>query len=99
MRRGDDTQAFGGSFLLINLTNETGMPVKKAVWKSGSVIKTFLDPIFPLEVNLTSSESKKLDSTNICYLAVWDDQGRKKTCIGQFKFTTEPEVVNDGHCC
>lgn len=99
MRRGDDTQAFGGSFLLINLTNETGHNISKAVWKCGAVCKTFVNPVFPLEINLTSAETKKLDSNNVCYLAVWDEEGRKKTCTGQLKFNTDPEIVNDGHCC
>lgn len=99
MRRGDDTQAFGGSFLLINLVNETGQNISKAVWKCGAVTKTYLNPTFPLDVNLTSCETRKLAPNNICYLALWDMEGRKKTCVGYLKFTTDSEVVNDGHCC
>lgn len=99
MRRGDNTEAFGGSFLLVNLINETGHSVSKAVWKSGSVLKTYMNPEFPLEINLTSEESRKLDPTNECFLAVWDEKGRKKTCKGKFVFKTDSEVVNDRNCC
>lgn len=98
MRRGDNTQAFGGSFLLINLTNETGYNISKAVWKCGSVVKTYKNPEFPLEVNLSSEETRKLASENVCYLAVWDEEGRKKTCVGSLTFTTDSEIVNDRHC-
>lgn len=99
MYKGDNTQAFGGSFLLINLTNETGQSISKAVWKCGAVIKEFKNPVFPLEVNLTSEESRKLAPTNVCYLAVWDMEGRKKTCEGKLVFTANAEVVDDKHCC
>jgi hypothetical protein len=98
MRRGDNTQAFGGSFLLINLVNETGQDISKAVWKCGAVVKTYMNPVFPLDVNLTSEESRKLDPSNVCYLAVWDMEGRKKTCQGKLVFTTDSEAVDDRHC-
>lgn len=99
MYKGDDTQAFGGSFLTINVTNNTGHPITKLVWDCGAVEKVFDNPKFPLEVNLTSKETAKLSAENVCYVAAWDDEGRKLTCQGKLIFNTKPEVVNDGHKC
>ena len=99
MFRGDDTDAFGGLFMTINVTNETGYTITRAVWECGAIRKTFENPVFPLEVNLSSKETKKLATNNVCYLATYDENGKKRTCKGYLKFTTEAEVVNDGRCC
>lgn len=97
MYQGDNTEAFGGTFLSVNLTNDTGYAVSKAVWKCGKLRKEFANPTFPLIINLDSKETKELYENNTCYLAVWDSEGRKKTCEGSLNFQTKAEVVN-GEC-
>ena len=91
--RGDDTNAFGGRFLEINLENSTGLNISKAEFRCGSIVKTFENPIFPLEISLTGEETSKLYQNNACYLAIYDEQGRKHTCSGHLTFTTKREVV------
>lgn len=92
---GDNTGAFGGTFLTISLNNNTGeqITVSKAVFACGSVRVEFKNPVFPLVVNLTEEQTEKLNCKNTCYLAVWDDQGRKRTCEGSLSFNTNPRKV------
>lgn len=93
--RGDDTAAFGGSFLTINVSTESEyMPtITKAELKIGYICKTFENPTFPLTVDLTEEETLKLQAVNTAYLAVWDNEDRKKTCQGEITFKTEPRRV------
>lgn len=91
--RGDDTDAFGSSFITINLATSISGTISKAVFQCGSVRKIFDDPIFPLSIELTSAETKSLKSENICYLAVWDEDGKKRTCEGSLTFNTQSGVV------
>lgn len=93
MFRGDDTDAFGGNFIRINLTNNTNYQVKKAVWSCGTVKKTFENPVFPLIINLSSEETDQLLTENTCYLAVYDEFDRKKTCSSNLSFKTYPKKV------
>ena len=90
---GDNTAAFGGRFLRISLNNETGLAISKAVFACGSVRIEFKNPVFPLIVNLTEEQSSKLNCNNTCYLAVWDEDGRKRTCEGSLNFNTNPRKV------
>lgn len=93
--QGDNTAAFGGSFLTINVSTESEvMPIiTKAELKIGSICKTFENPTFPLKVNLTEEETLKLQAINTAYLAVWDNENRKKTCQEKITFKTEPRRV------
>lgn len=91
--RGDDTLAFGGNFIKIDIENNTSFNITKAEWKCGTIKKTFTNPQFPLMINLTSEESDKLNTQNTCYLAVYDDLGRKKTCEGCLTFTSNQKRV------
>jgi hypothetical protein len=93
--QGDNTAAFGGSFLTINVSTESEvMPIiTKAELKTGNICKTFENPTFPLTVDLTEEETLKLQAVNTAYLAVWDNEGRKKTCQGKITFKTEPRRV------
>lgn len=91
--RGDDTNAFDRKFIRVNLENAEGLNISKAEFKCGSILKTFDNPTFPLEIELTSDETKKLNYSNACYLAIYDEQGRKVTCKGNFTFSTKAQVV------
>ncbi len=92
---GDNTGAFGGNFLTINLKNETGTPlvVSKAVFACGPVRIEFENPEFPLVVNLNEAQTAQLSCCNTVYLAVWDSEGRKRTCSGSINFKTQPRKV------
>lgn len=91
--KGDDTSAFGNRFLEINIKNINDLVISKAVFKCGSIRKVFDNPQFPLCVNLTEAETKMLQPTNYCYLALFDEQGRKKTCEGTIRIDALNEVV------
>lgn len=91
--KGDDTQAFGGSFLTINLEGSEEFIISKAIWRSGSIVKEIQNPEFPITINLTSEETSKLAQDNVCYLAVFDANGLKKTCEGSFRFCAKVRVV------
>lgn len=92
---GDNTGAFGGSFITINLKNNTGREViiSKAVFGCGPISLTFDNPTFPLVINLSEEQTEYLSCENTAYLAVWDENGRKLTCSGSLTFKTQPRKV------
>lgn len=94
--QGDNTAAFGGNFMQINISAGEGVPVPtitKAELKIGCFHKVIENPTFPLIVNLTEDETAQLKTENVAYLAVWDAQGRKKTCTGSMEVKTQPRRV------
>lgn len=56
LHRGDDTDSFNGGLFKIDYTDPT-FNIKKLEILMGNVIKTYVNPEFPLQVNLRSSES------------------------------------------
>lgn len=88
--RGDDTDAFGGNFLRVDLIGAPEAVITKADWICGQIVKSFENPEFPLVINLTQEDTAKLKSQNTCYLALYDENGRKKTCEGSLTFTAMP---------
>lgn len=92
--RGDDTDAFGSSFITINIETEVEVTITKAVFQCGTIKKVFDDPTFPLSVELTAEETKGLPANNLCYLAVYDSNGKKRTCSGSLQFSTQSQVVS-----
>jgi len=93
--QGDNTAAFGGNFLTINISSESEpIPtITRAEIKIGCICKSFNNPTFPLTINLTEEETAKLSSTNMAYMAVWDIDGRKKTCQGSITIKTSSRRV------
>ena len=91
--KGDNTAAFGGSFVRINLNNPNQLTVSKVIFVCGCIKKSIENPTFPLTINLDSAETKKLLSTNVCYLVAYDDQGRQKTCKGTLTFPAKNGVI------
>ena len=93
--QGDNTAAFGGNFLIISISTESGIipTISKAELKIGCIEKSFKNPIFPMTINLNEDETAHLKSENTAYLAVWDAEGRKKTCQGQITFPTNARRV------
>lgn len=91
--RGDNTAAFGGTFLTISLRNTTGLNISRAEFACGSIRLSFENPVFPLTINLSEQQTAQLCGKNDCFLAVWDEQGRKRTCEGTLSFPTLPRKV------
>ena len=56
LHRGDDTDSFNGGLFKIDYSDPT-FNIKKLEILMGNVIKTYVNPEFPLQVNLRSSES------------------------------------------
>ena len=92
--RGDDTDAFGNSFIQITLDGGESLIISKAIFQCGTIKKTFTNPVFPLLIQLSAAETRGLPTTNLCYLAVWDSLGKKRTCDGTLEFTTQSQVVS-----
>lgn len=92
--KGDDLGAFNNSFITINANIPEGFTISKAKFKVGNLpTMTFDNPVFPLIVNLTSAQTRQLQQQNTCYLAVFDELGRKCTCKGSITFVAKDEVV------
>ena len=92
--RGDDTDAFGNSFITINLATSISGTISKAVFQCENIVKIFENPTFPITIDLASAETATLQATNKCYLAVWDEDNKKRTCKGTLVFNTQSEVVD-----
>lgn len=106
--KGDDFGAFGGDFLTITITNNTGEKVKSVAVQIGKIQKRNDIEILPAEtktfgITLSAEESKQLMiSDNEIYAACYDELNRKLTCLrlGDISFNTNSEVVKDGrNCC
>ena len=95
IRKGDDTNAFDFGFLTINLNNPDEYTISKAEIRIGALTKTVENPEFPLEISLNKEETMMLSSCggNECYMAIYDEQGRKYTCEGSLTFNASPKVV------
>lgn len=94
--KGDNSGAFGQDFITINLNNPYGYPISKAIFVCGCLQKTFQNPQFPLVINFTSQETSNFNSLNTCYLVVFDQQGRQKTCQGNLTFKAQNGVICNG---
>ena len=84
--QGDDTGAFGNTWLVIDLTGiPEGFVVKKLKLIFGAVDKDYNNPEFPLPVNLTSAETKILRcGMNTGYVICYDENNHAQTCRGSF---------------
>lgn len=91
--KGDDTSAFGGGFLDIDIKTSTEVEISKAVFVSGEIKKTFENPVFPIKVNLTVEDTKKLKYNNIGYLVVYDKDNRPRLCDGYITFSAKDGVI------
>lgn len=92
--KGDDTNAFGQIFLVINATLPEGYIISKAEVKIGNLpIFTFDNPVFPLSIELTHEMTLKLDDRNNVYMKVYDSLGRGQTCCGTVVIEAKDGVV------
>lgn len=93
--KGDDTGAFGQDFIIINVEGLDGVYISKCIFQCGPIQKIYTRPQFPIKVNFTHEESKRLQQQSVCYLQVFDEQGLRQTCEGTLEFTAQPQVVQD----
>lgn len=91
--KGDDTGAFGNTFITINIENPQEFIISKAIFVCNCIKKVFKNPHFPVIVNFSSEETKLLKPSNICYLVVYDEEGRQKTCTGTLSFNAQSGVI------
>lgn len=92
--KGDDTSAFGNNFIRVKAKIPEGFIITKAKIRIGNLpIVTVMNPTFPLIINLTAAQTRQLSTQNECYMAVYDEQNRKRTCTGVLKFIAKDEVV------
>lgn len=90
--QGDDTGAFGNTWLNIELSEiPEGYSVKKLKLIFGAVDKDYNNPEFPLAVNLTAAETKILRcGVNTGYVICYDQNNNPQTCEGSFTDTVLP---------
>ena len=86
LRKGDNTAAFGNTFLTIDLYNPAQIPVSKVIFSVGCIVKPFDNPEFPLRVNFNSRETRALNYINTGYLTAFDQNGNQVTCEGSITF-------------
>ncbi len=93
--QGDDTDFMGNALMKVSLKNPIpeGHRITKAVIAIGVIRKVYENPVFPFFVNLDKCETSKLSKTSKVYMAVWDELGRKGTCVGTVEIDTEPQRV------
>ena len=94
--KGDDSGAFGNNFITINLENPLEYPISKAIFVCGCITKEYINPVFPWVINFSSAETSHLKATNICYLVVYDSEGRQRTCKGTLTFKAQNGVICNG---
>lgn len=105
--KNDDTGAFrtdGKPFLRINRPSGLAddidiykLELKIAnlpVFVFDNIVEEVPQPlVFPIDLNLIASQTVQLQSTNYCYIRVYDVNGLRQTCNGTITFNAKNEVV------
>ena len=100
--KGDDTGAFGNQLLRINRPSGIAddVVISKAELKCGTLPIMTFEPesgettlSFPIDINLTATQTKQLQYTNNVYLKVYDENGLGVTCNGTVMFKANTEVI------
>lgn len=105
--KGDNTGAYGGTFITIAVYNPDLVRISKIVFVvNGGIIKRewtdenyFQAEETMLYVNFDSQETKKLSATNVGNLVTYDDQGRQSTCSQYVTFNAKMGVIENVRCC
>ena len=79
--KGDDFNAFGQEWALVEVDIPEDWVVAKAELRVGNLPK------------MTFYQTSNLKDINECYLAIYDEEGRKLTLDGSWTFVAENEVV------
>ena len=104
--KGDDTGAFGNNFITVRVKNPYLYPITRieVITNSSTCIppKPFTDENnfqvedIELEVNYSSDETVKLNSSNIVNVVVYDSQGKQSTCPQSLTFYARNGVISRG---
>ena len=101
----DDTDAHGGHFLNVVVSNPDARPIKKLIFSinKGFIQKTFTDEVnhfqdteFTLQVDLNSDETAQLQSHNIGHLVTYDMNNKQQTCKEYYEFDAIDGVLTNG---
>lgn len=92
--KGDDFDSFNQEWAEVVVDIPADWIVSKVELKIGNLpVMTFTDPIFPFPISLNASQTAGLKDVNTCYMALYDEYGRKQTCEGSWTFVAEDKVV------
>lgn len=92
--KGDDYDAFDQEWAEIELDYPEDWVISKVEFKVGDLpVLSFKDPVFPITVNLSAAQTANLRDYNTCYMAMYDEKGRKQTLEGSWTFFANNEVV------
>lgn len=92
--KGDDFGAFNQTGIIINAINVPDtFIISKAELRVGKILLTFINPTFPITWTPAADITECLDYTNECYLAIYDADGRKRTCQGSYTFICRDKKV------
>ena len=92
--RGDDFDAFDQNWAQIVVDIPESWDVSRAEIKIGNLpVMTIVEPQFPMYISLDSSQTANLKDVSVCYMALFDQFGRKQTLEGSWTFTTKEKVV------
>ena len=106
--KGDDTSAFGGTFITIKVKNPDLYPISKIIFVvNGGVIKKeytdanmFQTAETILTVNFNSRETAMLYPNNVGNLIAYDEYGKQETCREYVQFNAQTGVIcNAKQCC
>ena len=108
----DDTDAFGGHFGTIKISNPRLVPISRieAVTNSGACIKNkiytnnnnFLQELIEITIDYSSKETALLNQgANTLNIVVYDIAGKQKTCPQTLTFYAQNGVItrNAKRCC
>lgn len=99
--KGDDTGAFGNTFITLKVKNPELLAISKLVLSinGGCITKTFTDAHnfqaeeIVLRINFSSAETAKLNVSNTVNLIAYDEQGKQSTCRQSVSFSAKNGVI------
>lgn len=81
--RGDDTDSFGSTFIKIDLepAQKAIYNVNKLEFSVANIVKTYINPTFPLNVSLSSDDTLNVEECKMypVYVTLFDDNDKIKT--------------------
>lgn len=84
--KGENTASFYRNFLTIDLENPDNIQISKAEFATGNIVKPYINPIFPININFNEDETADLENKNRGFLVLYDNQGRRYICPGYCEF-------------
>lgn len=103
--KGDSTEAFGNTFIEIEIDNENLYKISKVLFAiNNNIFKPFTredmfqEPVIILKVNLTSQETARLLPSNIGRLALYDEFGNQLTCPQTLTFNAKDGIITNVRC-